>query len=157
MSTMKDASVGCNAKKGERFSQAMGNPSLATWCWEGSNSVSSHKPQRCMDKTALQGHGKDYKHNFTLLLQVNKHRSGRSPAALQSTTQPAACRLFQPRAVLSAQIITKDRPPSKQALQTNHSFLMFPRKNVPAVRCPSHTKGIFRLLLKPSKQTEHSG
>lgn len=111
VSVTKDAAVGCNAK------DAMDNPSLATWCWEGSNGVSSHKPQRCMDETALQGHGKDYKHNFTLLLQVNKHRSGRSPAALQPTTQPVACRLLQPTAVLSAQIITKDRPASKQAFQ----------------------------------------
>lgn len=140
---MKDASVACNAKEGEKFSQAMDNPSLTTWCWEGSNCVSSHKSQRCMDETALQGHGKDYKHNFTLLLQVNKHRSGRSPVALQSTTQPAACRLLQPTAVLSAQIITKDRPPSKQAFQMSHS-LLFPRKTVPTARSPSHTKGIFR-------------
>lgn len=106
-----------------------------------------------MDKTALQGHGMDYKHNFTLLLQVNKHHFGRSPAGLQSTTQPVACRLLQPRAVLSAQIITKDRPPSKQAFQTNTHFSCFPEKNVPAVRSPSHSKGIFRLLLKPSTQT----
>lgn len=86
-----------------------GQPPLSTWCWKGNKSISSHKPQRCTDETALQGHSKDSKHNFTLWLQVNKHCSGRSPAALQSTTQPAACRLLQPTAVLSAQIITKDR------------------------------------------------
>lgn len=42
--------------------------------------------------------------------------------------KPAACRLLQPMAVLSAQIITKDRPPSKKAFQMNHSLLVFPRK-----------------------------
>ena len=141
---MKDAPVGCNAKEGEKFSQAMDKPSLATWCWKGSNGVSSHKPQRCMDETALQRHGKDYKHNFTLLLQVNKHRSGRSPAALQSTTQPAACRLLQATAVLSPQITTEDRPLRKQDFQMNHSLLVFPRKTIPTVRPPSHTKSIFR-------------
>lgn len=130
--------------KAGREIQSMDNPFLATRCWEVTNGVSSHKPQRCMGETALQGHGKDYKHNFTLLLQVKKHHSSRRPAALQSTTQPAACRLLQPMAVLSAQIITKDRPSSKRAFQVNQSLLVFPRKNVPTVRSPSHTKGIFR-------------
>lgn len=128
MSVMKDAPVECSAKEGEKFSQAMDNPSGATWCWEASNSVSSHKPQRCMDETALRGNGKDYKHNFTLLLQVNKHRSGTSPGALLPTTKPAAHRLLQPTAVLSAQIITKEGPLSKQTFQMNHSLPVFVRK-----------------------------
>lgn len=144
MSVMKDASVECSAKEGDKFSQAMDDPSLATWCREASNSVSSHKPQRCMDETALQGNGKDYKHNFSSLLQVNKYCSGRSPVALLPITKPAAHWLLQPTAVLSAQIITKEGPPSKQAFQMNHSLPMFVRKNIPTVRSPSHTKGIFR-------------
>lgn len=125
---MKDAPVKCSAKEGDKFSWAMDNPSLAPWWGEGSISVSSHKPQRCMDETALQGNGKDYKHNFTLLLQVNKYRSGRSPVALLPLTKPAAHRLLQPTAVLSAQIITKEGPPSKQAFPMNHPFSVFVRK-----------------------------
>lgn len=128
MSAVEDDSVECSAKEGDKFSQAMDNPSLATWCREASNSVSSHKPHRCMDETALRGNGKDYKHNFTLLLQVNKYRFGRSPVALLPITKPAAHRLLQPTAVLSAEIITKEGPPSKQAFQTNHSLPMFVRK-----------------------------
>lgn len=100
MSVMRDASAECSAKEGDKFSQAMDNPSLATWCREASNSVSSHKPQRGMDETALQGNGKDYKHNFTLLLQVNKYRSGTSPVALLPITKPTAQKLLQPTAVL---------------------------------------------------------
>lgn len=128
MSAMKDASVERSAKEGDKFSQAMDNPSLATWCREPRNSVSSHKPQRCMDETALQRNGKDYNHNFTLLLQVNKYCSGRSPVALLLITKPTAHRLLQPTAVLSAQIITKEGPPSKQAFQMNHSLPVFVRK-----------------------------
>lgn len=64
----KDASAGRSAKKWKKLIQAMDNPSLAAWFWEGSNSISSYKPQRCMDETALQGHGNAYKYNFTLLL-----------------------------------------------------------------------------------------
>lgn len=129
VSVMKDASVECSAKEGDKFSQAMDNPSLAAWCREASNSVSSHKPQRCMDETALQGNGKDYNHNFTLLLQVKKYCSGRSPVALLPITKPTAHRLFLSTAVLSAQIITKEGPPSKQAFQINHSLPAFVRKS----------------------------
>lgn len=143
MSVMKDASVECSAKEGDKFSQAMDNPSLATWCREASNSVSSHKPQRCMDETALQGNGKDYNHNFTLLLQVNKYCSGRRPVALLTISKPTAHRLLQPTAVLSAQIISKEGPPSKQAFPMNHSPPVS-EKNVLTVRFPSNTKGIFR-------------
>lgn len=42
--------------------------------------------------------------------------------ALQSTAQPAACGLLQPAAVLSAQIITPDGPPNKQAVQMIRSL-----------------------------------
>lgn len=107
----------------------MDKPPLPPWCWKGNKSISSHKPQRCVDETALQGHSKDYKYNFTLWLQVNKHCSGRSPAAPQSTTQPAACRLLQPTAVLSAQIITKDGSPSKQAFQSEPLTSCVSQKN----------------------------
>lgn len=89
-----------SAKDGDKLSQAMDNPSLATWRREASNRVSSHKPQRCMDETSLQGNGKGYKHNFTSLLQVNKYCSGRNPVALLPLTKPTAHRLPQPTAVL---------------------------------------------------------
>lgn len=42
--------------------------------------------------------------------------------ALQATAQPAACGLLQPAAVLSAQIITPDGPPNKQAAQMIRSL-----------------------------------
>lgn len=143
-SVMKDAPVGCNAQEGEKFSQAMDNASHATWCSEGNNDVSSHKPQRCTDETAVQGHGKIiniislccYRWTNIALVGVQQHCS------LQP--KPAAQKLLQPTAVLSAQIITKDRPPSKEAFQMNPSLLVLPRKNVPTVECSGHTKGTFR-------------
>lgn len=137
MSVTRDAPVGCSAKEGEKNRSGNGQPLLCSWCWEGNNDVSSHKPQRYTDETALPGHGKNSKHNFTLLLQVHKRCSGRSPVPLQLQPKPMACRLLQPTAMLSAQIITKDRPPSKRAFHMSHSLLIFPRKK-PA-RSPSHT------------------
>lgn len=78
---------GMQCKGGREIQSGNRQPLLCSWCWEGNNDVSSHKPQRCTDETALRGHGKNSKHNFTLLLQVHKRCSGRSPAALQTTTQ----------------------------------------------------------------------
>lgn len=66
--------------------------------------------------------------------------------------KPAARRLLQPTAVLSAQIITKDRPPSKQAFQITPHFLCFPEKlfqqwDLQAIPKASSGQGV---LLKPN-------
>lgn len=115
---------GMQCKGGREIQSGNRQPLLCSWCWERNNDVPSHKPQRGTDETALQGHGKNSKHNFTLLLQVHKRCSGRSPAALQTTTQAHG------RQVASANgcvVSTNNyRPPSKQAFQMNHSLLIFP-------------------------------
>lgn len=78
-------------------------------------------------ETALQRCGEDFKCNFTLLLQVNKHSSVRGPAAPQAA--PA-------NSCLSTQIIGMNRPPSTRAVWKGHS-LHSSHKSVLRVTSPS--------------------
>lgn len=109
---MKDAPVGC-----------LGHETMVPRAGTGAIVFPQCKPRGTMSEIALQRCGEDFKCNFTLLLQVNKHSSVRGPAAPQAA--PA-------NSCLSAQIIAVDRPPSTQAVWRGHHS----HKSVPRVRNP---------------------